>query len=94
VERVETDRVLENEKLFVRANDRILAAGEKFKVEPVPFLCECSAVTCTELIPLSLEDYRRVRAGEGFMLRPGHDDPHFEQLVDDCGGYIVVEKFR
>jgi hypothetical protein len=60
----------------------------------VPFLCECSARNCTDLILLHLGEYRRIRASDGFMVRPGHDDPHVEQVVEEHDTYQIVEKFR
>jgi hypothetical protein len=94
MDRTELDRLRENERAFAAANERIQEAAARNDVEPVPFLCECSARNCTDLIRLSLAAYREVRASGGYLIRAGHDDPHVEQIVEDHGAYLVVEKFR
>lgn len=94
MERTELDRRRENEEAFAEANGQIRDAAERHHIDPVPFLCECSATNCTELIYITLGAYRKVRESGGFMVCPGHDDPHVEAVVDDHGAYQVVEKFR
>ena len=88
-------RVRENEETFAKANEQIRASAEQYDFdEAVPFLCECSEVTCTEPIRLSLRNYRAARdGGEAFILLPGHDDPHVERVVARGDGYVLVEKF-
>ena len=94
-QRTNSERVRENEETFAKANEHIRARAEQFDFDqPVPFLCECSQATCTENVRLSLTTYRKARAyGEAFILLPGHDDPHVEQIVSDGDGYVLVEKF-
>lgn len=93
--RTNPERVRENEETFARANERIRASAELYDFdEPVPFLCECSEVSCTESMRLSLTNYREARArAEAFILLPGHVDPHVERIVADGAGYVLVEKF-
>jgi hypothetical protein len=87
------DRSRENEERFAQANEQIKDMAEDFSVEPVPFLCECSSLRCMEIVPVPLDTYRGVREQGRFVLSPGHDDPHVESIVKDCGIYVVVEKF-
>jgi hypothetical protein len=70
-------------------------SAEQYRfADPVPFLCECSKVSCTESVQVSLANYREARArGEAFILLPGHEDPQFERIVGDGAGYVLVEKF-
>jgi hypothetical protein len=91
---VDRDQMRKNEEAFARANEKIGDAAARLKVDPVPFFCECSATNCRELIYMPLADYEAVRASNGFMLCPGHDDPHVEHVIEDLGSYVVVEKFR
>jgi hypothetical protein len=93
--RTNSERVRENEETFAKANEQIRASAEKYEfAEAVPFLCECSKVSCTETIRLSLTTYREARAqGDAFILLPGHDDPHVERIVGEGAGYVLVEKF-
>lgn len=94
MERTELERRRQNEQLFAQANEQIRDAAVQHHVDPVPFLCECSALNCTETIPLPLLAYCKVRERGGFMIRPGHDDPQVEHVVEDHGAFQVVEKFR
>jgi hypothetical protein len=91
---VDRDRMRENEERFAHANGKIHDSAVRLKVDPVPFFCECSTLDCTELIYVTLEAYEAVRESNRFMLLPGHDDPDVEQVIDERGSYLVVEKFR
>jgi hypothetical protein len=88
-------RVRKNEETFAKANEQIRTSAEQYDFdEAVPFLCECSEVSCTESIRLSVTDYREARGyGPVFILLPGHDDPHVERIVAHRQGYVLVEKF-
>jgi hypothetical protein len=92
--RVDVERMRRNEETFAFANEQILEAATLHGVEPVPFVCECAAARCTELIPIPADEYRQVRDQRGFLLKPGHDDPDVEHVVAERDGYVVVEKFR
>jgi hypothetical protein len=91
---VDRNQMRETEEAFAQANAKIGDAAARLEVDPVPFFCECSATNCRELIYIPLADYQTARQTGGFMLSPGHDDPHVEHVIGDFGSYIVVEKFR
>jgi hypothetical protein len=93
--RTNSRRVRENGETFAKANEQIRASAELYEfTEPVPFLCECTKVSCTETIRLPLTKYREARArGEAFILLAGHDDPQVERIVGEGDGYVLVEKF-
>jgi hypothetical protein len=59
----------ENEAAFREVNERIEMAAIELDppLERVPFLCECDDVSCREIIPLTLEEYERVRS-DGAVL--------------------------
>lgn len=62
---------------------------------PGAFRCECAHLGCNEMIELSLEEYERVRAGaDRFVLAPNHHRPELEDVLEDHGRYLVVEKRR
>jgi hypothetical protein len=88
-----SSRLRENEETFAKANEKIRVRAEQYEFEEaVPFLCECSEMTCTESVRLSLNTYREARAeGEAFILLPGHDDPRVERIVAHGDGYVLVE---
>ena len=94
VERTELERRRQNEEAFAEANEQIRDAAVRHHVDPMPLLCECSATNCTEVVRLTLDEYRHVRENGGFMVLPGHDDPHVETVVEDHGAYQIVEKLR
>jgi hypothetical protein len=88
-------RVRENEETFAKANEQIRVSAEQYRFdEAVPFLCECSELTCTDSVRLPLKSYREARAkGDAFILRPGHANPRVERIVAQADGYDLVEKF-
>jgi hypothetical protein len=61
---------------------------------PLPFVCECASVDCTEAVELTLEDYRRVRKNSRrFVVVPGHEAASdVEVIVESNEGFLVVEK--
>src|SRR4051794_29477195 len=92
-------RIAENQATFRDANEDIELTAEKMKLygRPVPFICECPRVECTELIRLTLDEYEEVRADPTrFANAPGHEDVSVEAgvgvVVDRRDGYVVVEK--
>ncbi|HET8607045.1 MAG TPA: hypothetical protein VFL66_08455 [Gaiellaceae bacterium] len=69
------EQAARNEVAFREANERIAErSGELTAVEgPTPFLCECEDEDCTEIVRLSLDEYRRVRAeATQFVVALGH----------------------
>jgi hypothetical protein len=94
VEQTHLERMRSNEETFAAANEQIREAAEASNLDPIPFLCECSTVRCTALMRVPLARYMRIREHGHFLICPGHDDPEVEHLIEDCGSYYVVEKFR
>ena len=81
------------QSLFREVNERIeeVTAGRNALGEVV---CECADQTCAETIPLTLDEYEAVRrTPTHFLVRPGHDVPEIERVVDETDRYVVVEKF-
>jgi hypothetical protein len=84
-------RVAKNEVLFREVNERISElAPENGGSE---FLCECGDAGCVEPVTMTLSEYERVR-GEGawFFVRPGHEVPEVEDVVEQTERYTVVSK--
>jgi len=88
-------RAARNEALFREVNENIARLEEQHGTtltEPV-YICECAHTDCTEHIAVDLETYRRVREQPRlFFVRPGHEDPHLERVVERHPEYLVVEK--
>jgi len=89
------DRLVENEKLFRRANERLRERAEGI-VEPgrsIPFLCECIDEKCMERIDLTLEDYGKVRSDDDhFVIASGHPRLEGEKIVEKEDGFLIVSK--
>jgi hypothetical protein len=91
--RPNAERVREIQETFARANEQICASAEKYDFQDrVPFLCECSDVTCTSSVRLLLTNYREARACDAFLLLPGHDDPDVERIAARGDGYLLIRK--
>ena len=89
------ERIGKNEALFRQINERLKELGESFSLvaEQSEFVCECGDATCAEPLQMTLAEYERVRANpEWFAIRPGHEIPDVETVVETHRGYVVVEK--
>jgi len=88
------EQAAKNELTFREANEKIAARrGQLDTVAgPTPFICECEDPDCTELMQISLDDYRQVRADDGlFAVVPGH--PTRGEETDLGGdGWVCVRK--
>jgi hypothetical protein len=88
-------RIGRNEVLFREINERLSELQESFDVfsERGDFVCECGDVSCSEQITMSLGEYEQLRADpELFGVKPGHEIPDVENVVERRPGYDVVRK--
>jgi hypothetical protein len=96
-ERVIAERAARNQSTYRDANERISAAAGS-RVEPLPFICECSDIGCTMIIRLRSTEYDAVRAdGARFCVAPGHDvcairGVEVARVVERRPGFTVMEK--
>jgi hypothetical protein len=89
------ERIGKNEAVFRRVNERLKELGEGFSLvaEHSDFVCECGNEGCVEAVELSLDEYERVRANPAwFIVRPGHEAPGLEFVVERHGTYSIIEK--
>jgi hypothetical protein len=91
------ERVARNNAIFREANEGIedKAVDVDAELPRVPFICECADERCTQLVPLGLPDYERVRADpRRFLHVPGHEASGgvHVQVVERHERYVVVEK--
>jgi hypothetical protein len=57
------------------------------------FICECSSAGCLERLTLPTREYERVRErGDWFIVKPGHEDPAIEVVVERHPAFLVVQK--
>jgi hypothetical protein len=87
------NRAAQNETLFRSVNEQIEKLGRESTERYVHFVCECSSVSCTEQIQLTIGEYEAVRAeGRWFAILPGHLTEEIEHVVRTTDRYLVVEK--
>ena len=89
------ERIGRNEDLFRKVNDQIEGVNEAFGMitGTMSILCECGKLACIEQIELTLDAYRELRADPTrFAVKPGHELPDVERVVERHEGYFVVQK--
>jgi hypothetical protein len=88
-------RLGKNQSLFRSVNERVEKIIEQQTTYgPVKFICECANPECGASIELTLGEYEAIRKDPThFFVLPDHVFPEVENVVDDRGRYVVVEKF-
>lgn len=84
-------RAAKNQALFREVNERI----EELKPPStfVDFVCECTQEDCAEQVELTRDEYERLRGvSNRFAVKPGHETPEAEEVVDRSDRYVTVEK--
>jgi len=78
--------------LFREVNERVRQTIDAFD-GPNEFLCECGTGECIETVPLTLEEYERIRSHANlFLLAAGHENPDVDRVVDQGAAYVLVKK--
>lgn len=87
-------RIALNEDAFRKVNEAIKrAAGGIPSEQPLDFVCECGRKECQEIISVAPAEYGKVREDPAcFLIRPGHDIPEAEDVIDERSQYWVVRK--
>lgn len=103
-------RIARNEARFRKTNELLTAAIDDFNDQAVsgdraPFdagsdgddyrvMCECAVSECTEMIPVTRDEYRRARSdSKWFIVMPDHFLPAAERSVEMNDRFWIVEKF-
>jgi hypothetical protein len=90
------ERVARNELAFRQANESLRTIFEDATEEAegsYPFLCECGDRRCTDVVPVSLQVYARIREHPArFLILPGHKQLESERVVEEGDKYEIVEK--
>ena len=92
-----TERIGRNEDLFRKVNDQIEGVNEAFGTitGTMSLLCECGTLECIEQIDLTVDEYRALRAHpRRFAVKPGHEIPDVERVMERHERYFVVEKAK
>jgi hypothetical protein len=91
-----TRRVGRNEAIFRAVNEQIESLNQNLASisdNTVHIVCECADLLCSEQLSVSVDEYERIRSDSTlFFVRPGHELPNFEQVVEKADDYVVVQK--
>jgi hypothetical protein len=90
-------RIGENEALYRSVNEKIESLSAAFGAitETMSVICECGNASCAEQIEVSITDYERIRADATlFIIRPGHEIPDVEEIVEENEVFHVVKKLE
>ena len=84
-------RAAKNQSLFREVNERI---GELSRsATSATFICECTDETCDEQVPMTREEYERIRSdSNSFFVLSGHEISEIEEIIDVADRYVVVAK--
>ena len=88
-------RIGENEAVFRSVNEQIqgLSATLSTATDVMGIVCECGTRSCTERISVGPEEYGRIREDPTlFFVKPGHDLPEAETVVEKTDSYWIVRK--
>lgn len=88
-------RIGANEALYRSVNEKIESLNAAFGAitETMSVVCECGDASCAEQIDLSIADYERIRSEPTlFIIRPGHEIPDVEDVVERHDAFHVVKK--
>jgi hypothetical protein len=89
-------RIGRNEAIFREVNERIEDLSGRFHAvatDTLQLVCECGSLDCVEQLAVPLGAYEGARADPSlFVVKPGHEIPDVEDVVDRTSGYFVVRK--
>ena len=88
-------RIGENEAIFRSVNEEVSALNTTLSTatDSMRIVCECGVRSCTDQFQIAPEEYARVREDPVlFVVKPGHDLPEAETVVEKTPTYWVVRK--
>jgi hypothetical protein len=88
-------RIGQNEVLYREVNERVNDLNDQFELtdELATFVCECGRLDCSEPMRMTGSEYARVRSDPAtFAVKPGHEFPDVEVVVEEHEEYDVVRK--
>jgi hypothetical protein len=88
---IQAVKAARNHSLLREANERIHVMAVTSRT--AEFLCECARSRCTKTIQLRPVEYERIRSSPtSFTIAVGHDLPEFEEVIEVCDRYEVVQQ--
>lgn len=87
------EHIAVNEALYRDVNDNIRQATSAGGHNDAHFVCECGSRDCEERIAISVDAYKAIRQNDlHFFVKPGHETPRTEDVVERHPGYVIVQK--
>jgi hypothetical protein len=91
-----THRVGLNEAVFREINEQVESLNRSLadiSDNQMHIVCECGDLACVEHLVVPLPKYEETRSDSGlFFIKPGHEVPDVEDVVERADGYDVVRK--
>jgi hypothetical protein len=88
---IQAVKAARNHSLLREVNERIFVLTDPSVT--TEFHCECGSNACTQTIHPSLLEYERIRSSPtSFIIALGHDLPEFENVIEVCDRYEVVQQ--
>ena len=81
--------------LFREINERLEELNKTFSefTAKMELICECGVLTCIERFPMDVGEYEHLRADpKTFAVKPGHELPDVEDVIEEHDHYLVVCK--
>jgi uncharacterized ferritin-like protein (DUF455 family) len=100
VDDASAEKIARNNAAFRKANDGIEDAVIEQRLDPdelMPFICECSDITCARIIRLTLDEYDHVRSNDRWFAHAvGHEEAIEGAVatVERHSRFILVEKLN
>jgi hypothetical protein len=89
-------RIGRNEAIFREVNEQIEQLNDRFHAIDdgmLRLVCECGSIGCAEQLGVTAAAYESTRADSSlFIVRPGHEIPDVEEVVEREADYFVVRK--
>ena len=88
-------RIGENEAIFRNVNEQVRELTETLATATgtMKVVCECGARSCTDQFEITTDAYAQVRSDSTlFVVKPGHDLPETETVVDKNEIFWTVQK--
>ena len=86
-------RIAENEAFFRSLNEALADKSVLSDDALIAFLCECGDEDCIDAIALTRGEYEAVRSEPTlFAIKPRHEQPEIERVLERHERYDVIEK--
>lgn len=85
------ERLAANEARFREINEA--AEDRRRQTGKGRYVCECASSGCVSWIDVDSAEYGRIHSNaRHFIVRPAHERPDIERVVERSDDYLVVEK--